>query len=38
MHCLRLPPDKLLVNLLADFVEPLFSALRPILAGSELFL
>ena len=38
MHYLRLPLDKLFVNLFVDPIKPLFVAVRPIAAGSELIL
>ena len=38
MHYLRLPLDKLFVNLFVDLIKPLFGAVRPIAAGSELIL
>ena len=38
MHYLRLPLDKLFVNLFVDPIKPLFGAVRPIAAGSEFIL
>ena len=38
MHYLRLPLDKLFVDLFVDPIKPLFGAVRPIAVSKKLFL